>query len=153
MNIFILDEDPILSVRYHPDKHIVKMPTEATQLLCTALHYAGCAPHWVYRPTHFNHPCAVWVRESLQNWLWLQDYVRLMGEEYSYRYGRTHRAVAMAAILPTPNLPELALTPFAKCVPEEFRHLQVVEAYRRYFVWYKQHLKKYTGRSVPIWWV
>ena len=36
MNFFYLDEDPFKSIEYHCDKHIVKMPTEYKQMLCTA---------------------------------------------------------------------------------------------------------------------
>ena len=36
MNFFYLDEDPWQSIEYHCDKHIVKMPTEYKQMLCTA---------------------------------------------------------------------------------------------------------------------
>ena len=44
------------------------------------------------------------------------------------------------------------LTPFVKCVPEEFRGLDVVSAYRMYFINYKNDLKKYTKRDTPDWW-
>ena len=37
MNLFYLDEDLDKSAQYHVDKHIVKMPLEAAQLLCTAV--------------------------------------------------------------------------------------------------------------------
>ena len=36
MNIFILDHDFELNAKYHVDKHVVKMPTEAAQMLGTA---------------------------------------------------------------------------------------------------------------------
>ena len=36
MNIFYLDEDPLVAARYHCDKHVVKMITETAQMLCTA---------------------------------------------------------------------------------------------------------------------
>ena len=36
LNFFYLDEDPFKSIEYHCDKHIVKMPTEYKQMLCTA---------------------------------------------------------------------------------------------------------------------
>ena len=36
MNLFWLDEDPFKSIEYHCDKHVVKMPTEYKQMLCTA---------------------------------------------------------------------------------------------------------------------
>ena len=41
MNIFILDDDEFTSVIYHPDKHIVKMPLEGTQLLCRSMQFMG----------------------------------------------------------------------------------------------------------------
>lgn len=153
MNVFILDEDKKQSVIYHPDKHIVKMPLEGTQLLCSVLHYTNEAPDWVYKPTHTKHPCAIWAMDSLDNWLWLQDYVILMGAEYTYRYGKTHKSVELAKKLPKPTIDSKGLTPFVKCVPEELRSLSVVEAYRQYFIDYKQHLKQYTKRSIPTWWI
>ena len=39
MNIFVLDTDIDKCAEYHVDKHIVKMPLEAAQMLCTN--------HWV----------------------------------------------------------------------------------------------------------
>ena len=153
MNIFILDSDMVLSVTYHPDRHIVKMPLEGTQLLCSTLHRTGEAFDWMYKPTHMNHPCSLWVAESLSNWLWLQKYVVLMGREYSYRYGKNNKSAELAAILDKPNIPDLGITPFAKAVPQEFKELPVVEAYRKYFIHYKQHLKQYTKRQVPYWWI
>lgn len=155
MNIFILDEDKQKSVIYHPDKHIVKMPLEATQVLCSVLWATGQADlvQNIYKPSHTHHPCYKWALESVDNWLWLQDYVRLMGYEYTYRYGKLHKSVLLARILPKPTTESKGVTAFVKCVPDEFRHLDVVEAYREYFINYKQHLKVYTGRDIPSWWV
>ncbi len=153
MNVFILDEDAQQSVIYHPDKHIVKMPLEATQLLCSVLHYTNEAPSWIYKPTHTKHPCAIWAMESLSNWVWLREYTILLGKEYTYRYNKTHKSVELAKRLPLPTIPDIGQTPFVKCVPEEFRSLYVVDAYRQYFIRYKQHLKQYTRRDIPDWWV
>lgn len=153
MNIFILDPDIKLSVVYHPDRHIVKMPLEATQLLCNTFHKIGDAYDWMYKPTHMHHPCSLWVNESLSNWIWLRDYTILMGREYTYRYGKYHKSAELAAILDMPNIPDIGLTPFAKAVPQEFKGLPVVEAYRQYFIRDKQHLKSYTKREIPYWWV
>ena len=47
MNLFYLDEDMDKCAEYHVDKHIVKMPLEAAQLLCTAIwvdHVLGFVP-------------------------------------------------------------------------------------------------------------
>lgn len=153
MNIFILDPDKRLSVTYHPDKHIVKMPLEGAQLLCSTLYRTGEAKEWMYEPTHMNHPCSLWVAHSLSNWLWLQDYVVLMGKEYTYRYGKYHKSAELAEVLDKPSIPDIGLTQFIKAVPEEFKSLPVVEAYRQYFIRDKQHLKRYTRRPIPDWWV
>ena len=37
MNLFYLDEDLDKCAEYHVDKHIVKMPLEAAQLMCTTV--------------------------------------------------------------------------------------------------------------------
>lgn len=71
MNVFALDLSPKTAARYHCDAHVVKMILETTQMLSTA--------HWMrgtrgpYRPTHANHPCSVWVRESTANYKWLHE--------------------------------------------------------------------------------
>ena len=152
MNIFILDDDIRKSVIYHPDKHIVKMPLEGAQLLCNAFYNTGYIPDGVYKQSHKNHPINAWVSHSLHNWVWLAEYVLLLGEEYVFRYGREHKSVRLIKKLPIPNLPPIGMTPFVKCVPEEFKNFDVVEAYRQYFIKYKQPLKKYTKRDIPDWW-
>ena len=39
MNFFYLDKDPFKSIKYHCDKHIVKMHTEYKQMLCTHIEF------------------------------------------------------------------------------------------------------------------
>jgi hypothetical protein len=41
MNIFVLDEDPVISAQMQCDKHIVKMPLETAQMLCSVFHRHG----------------------------------------------------------------------------------------------------------------
>ena len=36
MNIFVLDENPVIAAKMACDKHIVKMILESAQMLCTA---------------------------------------------------------------------------------------------------------------------
>ena len=103
MNIFILDEDLDKCAEYHVDKHIVKMPLEAGQMLCTVhwTHkYAGYVPNrkltseeWAsvsiqkkneprdfpYLPTMYNHPCTIWARSSQSNYDWLYCYALALG--------------------------------------------------------------------------
>ena len=66
MNIFFLNENIEKCAQQHVDRHVIKMRVELAQLASTA-HWlsGGSAP---YKPTHKNHPCAVWTRESLSNY-------------------------------------------------------------------------------------
>ena len=97
MNIFILDENIDKCAEAHVDKHIVKMPLEAAQMLCTnhwIVKYLGHIPRkleshewqiikeaktnevrdFPYLPTMYNHPCTIWARVSLDNYEWLFCY-------------------------------------------------------------------------------
>lgn len=153
MNIFILDKDMQKNAMYHTDKHIVKMPVEATQLLCNTYWAIGELPLCdIYKSVNINHPCSKWARESLANWKWLRFFTLELGKEYKYRYGRDHASVKIAEQLTEPNIADIGLTEFAKCVPNELKGLSVIEAYRQYFINYKQHLKVYTNRNTPDWW-
>ena len=38
MNIFYLDKDPAKAAKIQYNKHVVKMPLESAQMLCTAHH-------------------------------------------------------------------------------------------------------------------
>ena len=41
MNIFALNSDPILAAQNHVDRHVVKMPLETSQILCTVVRGLG----------------------------------------------------------------------------------------------------------------
>jgi len=82
MNIFVLSSDPIEAAQMLCGKHVVKMPLESAQLLCSP-YPKGAAP---YRRTHYNHPCAVWARESLGNYLWLVEHGLALCDEFNSRY-------------------------------------------------------------------
>jgi hypothetical protein len=89
MNIFVLDWDVKKCATYHNDKHVVKMILETAQLLCGVHWSIGSeAP---YKLSHKNHPCSVWVRQDLNNYLWLCELGLELCKEYSYRYGKRHK--------------------------------------------------------------
>jgi hypothetical protein len=118
MNLFHLDENIDKNAEYHVDSHIVKMPTEATQMLTTAIwvdKFLGFIPRKLtkeelgiineikaqeaaihidkrnitrFLPTHPNHPCSIWVRSSNDNFDWTYNYVDALNSEYRYRYRR-----------------------------------------------------------------
>ena len=92
MNLFILSTDPKECAEYMIDKHVVKIILEAVQMLSTAIQLvdpemAALVPVSLYKISHRNHPVSVWVRESLDNYLWTLALVRAMHEEWKYRYG------------------------------------------------------------------
>jgi len=176
MNIFILDENIDACAEAHVDKHIVKMPLEAAQMLCTThwiTKYVGYAPQkltsdeWAkvstqkqneprdfpYLPTMYNHPCSIWARTSLDNYEWLYVYSLALGEEYTYRYGKTHKSLSEVILkLPDIELPRTGLTPFATAMPDELKGDNVVEAYRRFYHKDKATFAEWKYRDKPYWW-
>lgn len=150
MNIFILDENPILAAKYQADKHIVKMPLETAQLLCAAHHGYNETP---YATTHYNHPCAKWVRESLSNYMWLIEHGIALGDEYKWRYFKIHKSIRVIESLPFPShLPDIGLTSFALAMPDDCKVADPVQSYRNYYMQHKQQIASWRLRSKPFWW-
>lgn len=150
MNIFVLDHDIQSCVRYHCDRHIVKMMTEYVQLLSSALILSGeTAP---YKLTHKNHPCAIWARESLSNYLWLWDLANEVGKEYTYRYGKIHLSHSrlLEGCKRNIKLPENGLTPFVNCTTHKDIP-NIVEAYREYYRTDKKDFITWKNREIPEW--
>ena len=150
MNIFVLHENPEVASQYHVDRHVVKMPLETAQMLCTAIWQTGNeAP---YKPTHKNHPCNLWLMQSLENFNWLTELGVQLCKEYTHRYGKTHKSEAVIrwCIDNKPNLPEKPMTLPALAMPEEFKvDGDTVGSYRRYYCGSKSHLHKWTKRDIP----
>tara|TARA_R110002020_G_scaffold194354_5_gene395098 strand:+ start:5591 stop:6070 length:480 start_codon:yes stop_codon:yes gene_type:complete len=157
MNIFYLDRDLVKSAQAHVDKHIVKMPLETAQLLCTARHELGGTPeHIPYRKTHVNHPCSVWARESYANYQWLCGMGIELCKEYTYRYGKVHKCQAVIENCientPEPNVfTYLELTEFPQAMDEEYKMDDPVLGYRNYYRYGKAHLHNWKNRPTPTW--
>ena len=154
MNIFILDRDLVKSAHAHVDKHIVKMPLETAQLLCTARRAPGESPDSIpYRTTHMNHPCSVWARQSLANYTWLCNMGIELCKEYTYRYGKTHKceAVIQDCIDNTPQFERTEPTEHAQAMDIVYRMSDPVLAYRNYYNQAKSHLHSWKNRPVPVW--
>ena len=154
MNIFVLDKDIVKSAEYQCDKHCIKMILESAQLLCSAFDQ-GVAP---YRRTHYNHPCSKWIRESISNYKWLIGYGEAMLDEYTYRYGKIHKSGLVIQWckdhLDELELPEIEMSEFALCMPDEYKvEGNVVESYRRYYMGEKRSIVSWKGRDIPYWWL
>jgi len=153
MNIFVLSEDPITAARMHCNKHIVKMPLEVAQMLCSAFEQ-GEAP---YRRTHYNHPCSKWARASRQNYEWLITHGIALCLEYSARYGKIHKSMEIINWcrnnIDKLNLPSDGLTQFAQAMPEECKTSDPVQAYRNYYIMHKKDFAKWPDGLTPSWWL
>jgi hypothetical protein len=116
LNIFVLNENPILAARDHCNKHVVKMILESAQMLSTA-HWIGwqrmlkidpdlkskelmerlslevdprLLPPW--KMTHVDHPCTQWTQRCWGNYMWLSQHGMELCREYEDRYGKTHKS-------------------------------------------------------------
>lgn len=155
MNIFVLDTDPIKASVYHNDKHVVKMILEYAQLLCGVHHMTEQVTEEVpYKLSHKNHPCSIWARECLENYIWLCDLGMAVAREYTHRYNKTHKSQAVIEWCydNLPDLPELGdITPFALAMPDECKTDDPVESYRKYYMMYKQTIANWKMRDIPNW--
>lgn len=171
MNIFWLGSSPISSARFHNNKHLVKMIVELAQLMSTTVRIWSpkyAAHHGMYKSTHVNHPCAVWVRSHAMHYrqtyaLWYE-----LMREYEYRYKKEHSCLRFA--LPFHNtpmdtdisdgshrLPPLMVGNITKTAlgwDEGWRPAHMVDivyGYRVYYVLEKRHLAQWKDRPIPEW--
>lgn len=132
MNIFVTNPCPVQSAKYLDNKRVIKMILESAQMLSTAMHTLNI-PNAPYKKTHYNHPCAVWCRTSRANYLWLLEHFKALYEEYTNRYGKTHKTSQYynTFLTAAEGIPNGELTPFANCTifPEE---TNIFEAYKKH---------------------
>lgn len=178
MNIFVLSDNPILCAQYHSDKHIVKMIVETAQLLSTAhrvldgvmyiddtsgrkikrwKHPVPEMDNVLYLASHVNHPCAIWARENVHNYMWTFRLFRELMNEYTIRYGKTHKCDAMLSTLVSPprNIKSAAeRSEFAQAMPEERKIPgDAVSAYRNLYMNEKRELAVWKHTERPEWFV
>jgi hypothetical protein len=151
MNIFLLDYDVKKCAKYHNNVHCIKMILESAQLLCGV--------HWVleseapYKLSHKNHPCSIWTRESLSNYLYLCELGLELCYEYTYRYGKRHKSqdVIEWCVVNKPNIDDKGFTKPAKAMPDEYKVDDVVQSYRNYYKGAKSDFAVWKNREIPEW--
>lgn len=159
MNIFIFDYNPKRSAQQHCNRHCVKMIVEQVQILCTAHRVLdGSDNPMLYKLTHQNHPSAIWVRSSLANYRWVYNQTKALCKEYTFRYGKVHKAEAegLLALLSTPpkninKTTKLYRNTFVKVVEPDCDIGDAVASYREYFNKHKQHIADWKKREAPDW--
>jgi len=123
------------------------MTTEAAQLLSTT-QFVLTGEVVGYKPTHRNHPCAIWIRESAANYRWAYLFYCCLLTEYEYRFGKQHKAGAFRqAFGRVPPLPENGLTPFAQVVAPVFQQCNTFAAYRQHI---RAKLLEWPQRTRPV---
>jgi len=163
MNIFVLDNDPSLAARYHCDKHVVKMITETCQLLSTFLRSKGHTNSILYKSTHINHSCNVWLRESPANFMWLVSLLAGLLIQYRIRYNKFDTFIHAEEIhtyaynigcdyiFAGYNMKD-HMTPFKLCMPEQYKvEGDPVTSYRNYYIAEKKDFCEWKN-EIPEWW-
>lgn len=175
MNIYILDEDPMLSARYHMDAHVLQLCREACAFLAAA-HLVRIpesismrAPDWL--------PWTRWTSRSIQHYSFIVMHASCLARE-----GRRREMDMTACDIEIDwlqrNIPghlrHSPLTPFPlclkdrliECIPErhvsheDFAHIYpshdviglTVLAYRRYYKIEKARLAGWKIDGPPDWW-
>jgi hypothetical protein len=151
MNIFFLDQDPVLAAQALCDRHCVKMILETAQLLSTAIHLTGGETEGLYGPTHEGHPCTEWTAESRQNFDWLKAHGLALSSEYTHRYGKVHLSAATIRSCSNTSIPDTLATPPVLAMPDFCRLVDPVEAYKMYYNVVKYRIAVWTNRDIPIW--
>ena len=103
-------------------------------MLSTAHHELG--GNGPYKKTHVNHPCAVWIRQSTQHYLYVYKLMMNLGILYHARQNRAHKTILdhqMKLASCPPLLKDKGWTNPPQCMPEEYRCSDTVEAYQNYY--------------------
>jgi len=122
----------------------------------------------LYSATHINHPSAVWVRQSAQNYIWLAELLEECCKEYTHRYEKVHKVErdglmqALKNQFPT-NISDGPFTEPTPAMPEDVKVLKEVytdryeldslASYRNYYIQNKTHLANWKKRDVPEWYI
>jgi hypothetical protein len=126
------------------------MCLESAQLLCNT-HPTG-AP---YKHTHINHPCSIWVKESIANYNWLVSHGLEICYEYTRRYKKIHKTQSIIEWCKSnePKLSDVGLTPFVICVKDKIDGEDPISAYRNYYIAEKVRFAKWEPLArIPFWW-
>lgn len=106
-----------------------------------------------YKVAHANHPCSVWARRTDANYHWLFMLFDGCLREYTARYHKEHSARRLFEFLSKApdGIARCQQTPFALAMPEEYKHEDPVEAYRRFYRGAKARFAKWKNTEPPKW--
>lgn len=107
-----------------------------------------------YNSTHYNHPSAVWARQTDANYHWLVQLFDGVLREYEKRYQKKHATEKLREffLIAPKNIDKGVLTPFALAMPDEYKVDDEVLSYQNYYVGDKARFAKWTEpATVPKW--
>ena len=159
VNIFFLDKNPYTCAKWHGDKHVPKMLLEIAQMLSTAHHILGTDQDIskIYKATHINHPCNLWVRESSANYEWSWLLLDALCREFEIRRDKKHKTEIdlLYTLRMWPDIEYGEMTDPALAMPEVFKTNNAVESYRNYYKQkYSEGIVEYNWceeRKEPYW--
>jgi hypothetical protein len=161
MNIFAVDDSPIISAQSLHDQHVSKMILETAQMLSYVANRYGHKPIYKSTGPHKNHPATIWAGNRFANWLWLVEHGLALEQEKIFRTGVGHKSADVIRHYLNNNCHPLKddkeKDPFALCMPQKYYNTNGVQAYRDFYVNEKQFFKNgkrptWTKRSPPDWW-
>ena len=174
MNIFVTHPDPHKSATVLPDKHVVKMPLETTQmisLLFSSWYYdwgevlkKDGTPYDTKKGAFRNHPCTKWAADSMYNTAWLIQHGCALVHEYWVRYNKVHACAKplFNAKLKFHQMTNEVITcscmveSFTRAMPDEFKlddGIDTFTAYKKYLnskTWVKDNYIRKPDRK-PNW--
>lgn len=151
MNIFVTSACPVQSAIEHCDRHNIKMVLELAQMLSTA-HFELDGTTVGYKPTHKNHPCSIWLRETSGNYKWAFDHFKALCDEYTHRTGKVHKTSELLNCLSkTPSKIVLGdKTTFAMAMPDEMKKLGIFDQTKAYQSYLKVKFAEWGCRDKPL---
>jgi len=132
MNIFFLDENPELAAQYHMDKHVVKMPLEMAQMLCTNIYILNGLTSRT---------------QSAKK----ENYVSVL--KMFHGFPPRENAVYPFYLFAFPSHPCTIWLRNSQAMPENYMNENPVIAYRNYYTGDKRHIAKWKNREEPSWWI
>jgi hypothetical protein len=176
MNIFYLSSNPKACAEMHCDKHVVKMIIEYAQLMSTAHRILDGEEYidttangrkikrWrmkdekfengLMKASHVNHPSGVWVRQSKQNYMWLNRMWNYLLLEYTHRYNKRHACSKYMEVLYIwpENIPDVPFTEPPPAMPDYCKvPSDSISSYHKYYINEKIRFAKWKNREVPLW--
>lgn len=159
MNIFALDHDPRIAAQYLHDDHVGKMLLESMQLASTVIRRHCVDTSGLYKTTHAQNRCTLWVGSSRANMAWIMGHARALRDEWSFRWPerRPHKSGLLIDVIGErwKSVPNGPLDAFVLVMPEHYHSDDPVESYRRYYGAEKMMPRgepaTWTGRERPAW--